>query len=353
MENKELISVIVPVYNVENYLRYSINSILNQTYKNLEIILVNDGSTDKSGEICNEYKEIDDRIKVIHKQNGGLADVRNTGITNANGMYIGFVDSDDYIHPSFFEELYNMVTGNNADIAECDFIRINIDDVDNSKNIIEAENAKKEIVTNTETNNEALELLYGPRLKPYIKKVVVWNKLYKKQLFDNIKFPVGRLHEDEFTTFKVLNNAKTIISTNKIFHGYIQTKNSIMRKEIKQKRITDNLEAYIESSEYFKEHNNINIEMKSRRRYLENCIELSGKVLKENSQDKESKLYNITKSYKTNYDKFIEDIVNNNQDERTNEIIVLLKEAYNSLDKKSFIDSKYWEDLEEIINKTI
>lgn len=353
MENKELISVIVPVYNVEKYLKYSINSILNQTYKNLEIILVNDGSTDKSEEICDEFKEIDNRIKVIHKQNGGLADARNIGITNAKGMYIGFVDSDDYIHPSFFEELYNMIIANNADIAECEFLRINIDDVNNSQNIIEAENAKAEILTEIETSNNALELLFGPRLKPYIKKVVVWNKLYKKQLFDDVKFPVGRLHEDEFTTFKILNNAKTISSTNKILHGYIQTKNSIMRNEIKQKRITDNLEAYIDSSEYFKNQNNTNIEMKSRRRYLENCIELSGKVLKENSEDKESKLVNITKLYKANYENFIDDIINNNQNEKTNEIIVLLKQAYNSLDENSYIDSKYWEELEKIINKTI
>ena len=353
MENKELISVVVPVYNVEKYLKYSIESIINQTYKNLEIILVDDGSTDSSSIICDEYSKKDSRIKVIHKENGGLADARNVGISNANGMYIGFLDSDDYIHPTFFEKLYNLLKNNNADISECEFIRISIDDVDNSIRIVGEKNSKLQIQIQSTGSDEALGLLYGPRLAPYIKKVVVWNKLYRRELFCNLKFPVGRLHEDEFTTFKVLSRADKIVSTNEILHGYIQTKNSIMRKEIKQKRIDDNLEAYIESSDFFKNAKKFDIEMASRRRYLENCVELSGKVYRENSLDKEDKLVRIAELYRVNYEKYMDKIVESNDDKRVDEIINLLKDAYDSLKYSHVIKDIYWDALEKIINKVV
>ena len=187
------ISIIVPVYNVQNYLKYCLDSILNQTYKNLEIILVDDGSTDECGKICDEYSNIDDRIKVIHKINGGLADARNVGLKHATGNLIGFIDSDDCIYPTFYEELYNLMQKYNSDIAECEFLRIDVENIENCNEIIETQNKNTITIENVYNNTEALHLLYGPRLKPYLKKVVVWNKLYKKSVLNNIEFPIRKI----------------------------------------------------------------------------------------------------------------------------------------------------------------
>ena len=132
----EKISVIVPVYNVENYIQYCLESLVNQTYKNLQIILVDDGSTDSSGYICDKYALKDKRIKVIHKSNGGLSSARNSGMQLADGNYIGFVDSDDFIMPTFYEELYNLLQKYDSDIAECEFLRIQMENIEDAKNKI-------------------------------------------------------------------------------------------------------------------------------------------------------------------------------------------------------------------------
>ena len=344
------ISIIVPIYNVEKYLKYCLESILIQSYKNLEIILVNDGSTDNCGKICDEYQLKDSRIKVIHKTNAGLADARNTGLKIATGNYISFLDSDDYIYPTFYEELYKLLQKNDADIAECDFMRINVENIDKCKEIIDIENEKNTIFEVSTTNIESLKLLYGPRLKPYLKKVVVWNKLYKKSILDNIEFPVGKLHEDEYTTFKILYKAKKVVSTNRILHGYMQTTNSIMRQEIKQKRIEHNLDAYIKSSDFFAEKSE-EIEIKSRRRYLENCIELAGKVHKSNGKEKEQQLVFISNMYKENYELYIDRIKKMTVDEKEQEIVMLLIDSYQDMCKQHILAEKYWDNLEKIINK--
>ena len=116
---KERISVVVPVYNVEQYLEKCVNSIINQTYKNLEIILVDDGATDKSGKLCDELAKLDNRIMAYHKKNGGLSDARNYGVERATGDYIGFVDGDDYIDAEMYEKLYEAIKKENVDVAEC------------------------------------------------------------------------------------------------------------------------------------------------------------------------------------------------------------------------------------------
>jgi len=350
MENKPLISVVVPVYNVEKYVEQCIRSIINQKYKNLEIIIVDDGSTDSSGRICDDLSKLDNRIKVIHKSNGGLADARNAGIDNSNGDLIGFVDSDDYIHPDFYEELYNIMEEKETDIAECQFLRVDVENIENVQSIIDDENKKRNCQVTVEDNISALRELYGPRLQPYIQKVVVWNKLYKRALFNNVRFPVGKLHEDEFTTYKILHNCKRIVSINKVMHGYMQTKNSIMRKIIKQQRIEDNLMAYEEAANYFRNIDNRELEFKVLRRYLENCIELAGKVFKEQSDDREQKLKFISIIYNDYYNRFIEDVVSNVRDEREYEIIEVLKNAKRD-NQYEYINPCYWEMLEKIINK--
>lgn len=347
---KDKISIIVPVYNVEKYLKYCLDSILEQSYKNLEIILVDDGSTDGCGKICDEYALRDNRIKVLHKINGGLADARNKGLKFATGNYIGFIDSDDYIYPTFYEELYEIMQKYNSDIAECEFMRINVENIEECKKIIETENENKVVLENINNNIESLSLLYGPRLKPYLKKVVVWNKLYKKSILNNIIFPVGKLHEDEYTTFRIVYQAKKIASTNRVLHGYMQTSNSIMRREIMQKRIEDNLDAYNKSSDFFA---NINeeIEIKSRRRYLENCVELAGKVYNSNGKQKEQQLIFISNLYKENYELYISRIKEVTIDEKEQEIVKLLIEAYENMKDVGSLMPEYWGELEKIIQK--
>lgn len=122
---KDLVSVVIPIYNVEKYLRKCIETVIDQTYTNIEIILVNDGSTDNSLQICNQFKEKDKRIKVINKKNGGLSDARNVGIKNAQGKYICFIDSDDFISEKYIEELHNLIVENKAQIAVCGFENVN------------------------------------------------------------------------------------------------------------------------------------------------------------------------------------------------------------------------------------
>lgn len=177
---KELISVIIPVYNVEKYLNKSIESVIKQTYKELEIILVDDGSTDSSGKICDEFAQKDDRIKVIHKKNGGLSDARNAGISEAKGKYLGFIDSDDYIDKNFYEILYNVLKKYNSDISICKHRETYTDYEENTSKL-----EIKEQVFNTEQALKEL-LLFG-EVNNY-----AWNKLYKKELFNEINYPVGK-----------------------------------------------------------------------------------------------------------------------------------------------------------------
>ena len=229
-------------------------------------------------------------------------------------------------------------------------MRIDTEYIHKVKEILDDENLKIHYKISVDNNIESLKKLYGARLKPYINKVVVWNKLYKKSLFDNITFPVGKLHEDEFTTYKVLYKSNKIVSTSKILHGYMQTKNSIMRKEISPKRVDDNLKAYEEAAVFFREKNNKELECKVLRRYLENCVELSGKIFKEQSDNKEEKLIYISKIFDEYYYLYFDYIINNTFDNNEFEIIELLKNVKQD-NQYNFINPIFWEKLEKIINK--
>lgn len=234
-----LISIIVPVYNVEKYLSRCINSIINQTHKNLEIILVDDGSTDKSGYICEEFKAKDKRIRVIHKENGGLSDARNSGLKIAQGDYIGFVDGDDWIDVHMYEELLKVSLNNKSDIVSCGFQKIWENETVENKYIL---NNKKIETFNTE---EALKkLLTNDSIDE-----MVWNKLYKYKTIKNIYFKVGKYHEDVFWTYKVIGNANCISLVNIQFYNYLQRKNSIMGQQYSKKRL-DALEALEERYKY-------------------------------------------------------------------------------------------------------
>ena len=211
----DLISIIVPVYNVEQYLDRCVKSLLQQTYKNLEIILVDDGSPDRCGQMCDNYAKLDSRVLVIHKENGGLSDARNTGLCSASGKYIGFIDSDDWVAPDMFEVLYNGLIGNNADISICGYYKV-------QDNVVYSKYIENAVVY---SKQEALqELLLDNKIENY-----AWNKLYKSSLFtDDIKYPIDKHFEDVGTTYKLFMNAETIVVLPEIKYFYFRHPNSIV-----------------------------------------------------------------------------------------------------------------------------
>ncbi|MFJ7827544.1 glycosyltransferase family 2 protein [Psychrobacillus sp. NPDC096623] len=235
----DVITIIVPIYKVENYLHRCVDSILNQTYKGLEIILVNDGSPDSCGKICDEYAKLDERVKVIHKKNGGLSDARNAGVEIAQGEYISFVDSDDWIGENYIKKLYQLLINTNSDISVCNFIKT-------STEKLQVDILMEEIYEYS--NVKALEQLYG---RFGVQMVTAWGKLYKRKLFEGIRFPVDRIHEDEFTTYKLIYKAKKIVLTTAQLLYYWQREDSITGIGFNIKHRLDVIDAFKERAEFF------------------------------------------------------------------------------------------------------
>ena len=208
-----LITIIVPIYNVEPYIRKCIDSILAQTYKNLEIILIDDGSPDNCPKICDEYAIKDNRIRVIHKENGGISDARNIGLETAKGEYIGFVDPDDWIAPDMYEYLLKGLFEYKACISCCPKIDVYKDYM--QYNLGKDEVYKKE---------EALAILFGDYIGNY-----VWNRLYKSELWKNIRFPIGRNFEDVLTLYKTFEEAENIVFLKEPKYYYLRRDDSITR----------------------------------------------------------------------------------------------------------------------------
>lgn len=239
-QEKALISVIIPVYKVEKYVEKCIQSVINQTYENLQIILVDDGSPDNCGKICDEYAKKDHRIEVIHKSNGGLSDARNKGLEIAKGEYIGFVDSDDYIEADMYEVLYNLLKQYNADVSICNFYTVSQGKI----SIKNAENGIKEY-----NRIEILkEILLDKNIQSY-----AWNKLYKKELFDEIKYPIGKKYEDIGTTFFLLEKCNKVVVTGKSEYYYINRQDSIVNN-VTESTITDYIELIIQRYDYIEEN---------------------------------------------------------------------------------------------------
>ena len=211
-----LISVIVPIYNVEKYLARCVDSIVNQTYKNLEIILVDDGSPDRCPQMCDDYAEKDSRIKVVHKNNGGLSDARNAGMAVATGEYISFIDSDDYVSDDFFECLLNVMNKENSDIAECSVVKFYEDN--------RFDEFSDDLSVKTYDTQDAMSALIAEN--PFHQHV--WNKLYKTELVKDIPYAVGKLNEDEFWTYRVFGRANKVARLNKTMYYYFQRSSSIM-----------------------------------------------------------------------------------------------------------------------------
>ncbi|MEQ8154210.1 MAG: glycosyltransferase family 2 protein [Clostridiaceae bacterium] len=274
-----LISVIIPIYNVEPYLRRCINSVLNQTYNNLEIILVDDGSPDNCGIICDEYAKNHDRIKVIHKRNGGLSDARNAGLNIASGKYIGFIDSDDWVSNIYLQKLYDLISNHNSDISVCNFVKA-YDEKDLLSN--------NHCIELYEYNNiEALNQYFN---KYYIQMVVSWGKLYKTALFKDIGFPVGRIHEDEFTTHKLLYKANKVVFTTESLYYYWQRQDSITGVGFNLKGRLHRLEALKERCEFYK-HSGLEVLWKNALRiYFYEIIYIYGSI---NCKENKSTIFEL------------------------------------------------------------
>lgn len=225
--NKEnLISVIVPIYNVEQYLRECIDSIISQTYKNIEIILVDDGSTDSCPQICDEYKEKDNRIKVIHKKNEGVSLARNTGLNTAKGDYISFVDSDDIINEKLYEDAISNIRKYNLDIYCFNSIRFRDGERIKNRKILSKKdfiflNSSKEIFKNYTSICDG------------IVNDGVWDKIYDKKLWNDVVFPVGKTCEDIYVLYKVYDRCNKYMFNGNIYYYYRQRNNSITHSDYK------------------------------------------------------------------------------------------------------------------------
>ena len=245
--SEPLISIIVPVYKVEPYLRRCLDSIVNQTYTNLEIILVDDGSPDKCPQICDEYAAKDKRITVIHKENGGLSDARNTGLDICKGDYISFVDSDDWIANIYIESLIHTILDNNADMAIVNFEKKNnaLNSCTSFPQII-----KTEILEHV----QAVEKLWPSEETAF---VTAWGKLAKASLYKNIRFPKGYIHEDVYTSYKLLYFSQKTIFLDIPLYYYFQREGSIM-SDLKTNSLRF-LKARVEQFYFFKSHKEIKL----------------------------------------------------------------------------------------------
>lgn len=236
----DLISVIIPVYNVEAYLDKCISSIVNQTYRNLEIILVDDGSPDNCPAMCDAWKEKDSRIVVLHKENGGLSDARNAGMGAAHGEFISFIDGDDWIEPRFFEILQHELEAQNADVAAVQYRLCWEGDT------CERQNAYEHVTVYD--RQTAMRLLIQNQIKQ-----VVWNKLYRSAQIRDIPFEKGKFHEDEFWTYQVIGRIERFAAIDYIGYDYFQRAGSIMGAGYSSKRL-DAVEAKTRRQAYLTEH---------------------------------------------------------------------------------------------------
>lgn len=233
------ISIIVPVYNVEKYLKKCIDSILNQTFTDFELILVDDGSTDNSVAICDKYVNMDNRIKVIHKENCGVSAARNTGVESAIGNYIGFVDNDDYIDKDMYELLYNDIISEGADISICGMYECFKDKMTKQSKV-----EGRYVFNNIEALKEVME--------SKIFSVNPVNKLYKKDLFKGLKYPDGKLSEDAFITPLLIMKAKKVVFNSEAKYYYVRRMESITTSGFKQIDFSV-VEAYRGHFEWIKE----------------------------------------------------------------------------------------------------
>lgn len=261
-----LVSVIVPCYKVEKYLSNCIESILHQSYTNWELILVDDGSPDRSGEICDEYAKMENRIRVIHKENGGLSSARNAGLNIMRGKYVSFLDSDDFWHSDYLKILMEYIFIEDAEIAQCGFVR-------GIKTIFPHSNMKKSYNV---YNNHKIFISQAA-------KIIMCGKVYKSDLFDKIRLPVGFINEDDWTTWKLYYAAKKIVVTNCRLYYYTYNAESIMGMSKKRPDLRY-FGAYEERINYFFECGEKDLEDISHMQFCKSLLLLYSKGILDNKQ---------------------------------------------------------------------
>lgn len=249
------ISVIVPIYNVESYICRCVDSILAQTFTDFELILVDDGSPDDCPAICDEYAKKDNRVHVIHQENGGLSAARNAGIdwafANSDSRWISFIDSDDWVYKQYLEILLHAALDNDVAVSICAY----------------QETDGKALM---EDNGQNGETIWNPEdffVQHHVNATVAWGKLYKKECFSEIRYPVGKLHEDEFVTYRILFDLPAVTATEARLYYYFQNENGIMRSKWTPKRLAA-IEAYKEQIKYFEKNNFQKAKMCSARSYV-------------------------------------------------------------------------------------
>lgn len=230
--NRDMLSVIIPVYNIEKYIEKCVRSVLAQTYADLEIILVDDGSADRSGDICEMLEKQESRIRVIHKENGGLSDARNAGLDAAVGEYISFIDGDDYIHPQMYEIMLDYLQKESADIVCCKFKRVTADENPpfvrlECKDIYAVLSAAEAML-----NLQAVD-------------VTACNKVYRRKIFENLRFPFGKYHEDEWIIHRILYGCGRIVAIDEELYYYVNRSDSITHT-VSEKRFIDSIEGYMD-----------------------------------------------------------------------------------------------------------
>lgn len=269
---RSTISVIVPVYKVEAFLRPCMDSILAQTFTDFELILVDDGSPDNCGAICDEYAAKDSRVRVIHQENGGLSAARNAGIEAASGEYLTFVDSDDMIHPKMLERMMLVMKETDAELCVCDLLSFTKD----AKPDQEEEDSHVYRVLDPVA---ACNRLYDT---DGVKFTVACGKLFAHRLFSSIRFPLGMIHEDEATTYQALYAANRIIELNNRFYFYRSNPNSIMNSAFSSRRF-DSLKAFQDRKLFFEAHGETELAEKTALLYRTSHAKL---IILANSADK-------------------------------------------------------------------
>lgn len=244
MINTPLVSIVIPIFNSEKYINRCVNSVINQSYKNIEILLINDGSTDQSSILCDNLLKVDNRVRVYHQNNQGLSVARNVGISNSNGEYISFIDSDDWVSVFFIEKLLECSIKYDSSISICNYSEVHESNIfDESLNYT---NYNVKIFSSF----QAMDLLIGEMNEQF---TISCNKLYKRDVFINNSFPPGRYHEDEFTTYKLFLSSNRIAYIDLSMYFYFINYNGITKSPYSSKKKTDACIALLERAKVLKE----------------------------------------------------------------------------------------------------
>lgn len=290
-----LISIVVPVYKVEPYLNRCVDSILGQSFQNFELILIDDGSPDRCGEVCDGYAVKDDRIHVIHQENGGLSAARNAGIdwafANSDSEWITFVDSDDWIHERYLELMYRTAEKNNADVVIAGY---------------EMTKGDKPVINQEKTGaiEYSVEDYYVNHI---VNATVAWGKLYRKNCFQSLRYPVGKIHEDEYVTYKILFQQKSVYVIEQPLYAYFQNVDGIIRGKWTPRRL-DSIDACEQQVAFFSEKGFLNaakerfksliLQLSEGRLYIDACEELSKEEKKNYKRRVNGKKTELMKKYK-------------------------------------------------------